>query len=139
MLIHRSVLGDGEKMGRISNIRLDLSQPEVYFVNYAVFFPPQFLDYINFKKSVAGPILSGSSVTRFDSGIFTLIAGNSVGTVNATIHVTVECKHYRFLNLFWAYSSRFLSSVLLNRLFCKKLERVIILGLNYDNYIIIYI
>ncbi|EJW85216.1 immunoglobulin I-set domain-containing protein [Wuchereria bancrofti] len=52
-----------------------------------------------------GPVLSGRSVTRFDSGLFTFIAGNSVGTVNVTVYVTVECKrYYRFLNLFWVYS-----------------------------------
>lgn len=49
---------------------------------------------IGFRKSITGPILSGHSVTRFDSGLFTLVAGNSVGTVNVTVHVTVECKHY---------------------------------------------
>ncbi|VDK65575.1 unnamed protein product [Onchocerca ochengi] len=41
-----------------------------------------------------GPILSGHSVTRFDSGLFTLVAGNSVGTVNVTVHVTVEYAAY---------------------------------------------
>ncbi|KAL3982160.1 Immunoglobulin domain family protein [Acanthocheilonema viteae] len=41
-----------------------------------------------------GSILSGRAVTRFDSGLFTLIAGNSVGTVNVTIHVTVEYAAY---------------------------------------------
>ncbi|CAG9541092.1 unnamed protein product [Cercopithifilaria johnstoni] len=41
-----------------------------------------------------GSILSGRSVTRFDSGLFTLVAGNSVGTVNVTVHVTVEYAAY---------------------------------------------
>ncbi|EFO27330.2 immunoglobulin I-set domain-containing protein [Loa loa] len=41
-----------------------------------------------------GPILSGRSVTRFDSGLFTLIAGNGVGTVNVTVHVIVEYAAY---------------------------------------------
>ncbi|VDO44713.1 unnamed protein product [Brugia timori] len=41
-----------------------------------------------------GPVLSGHSVTRFDSGLFTLIAGNSIGTVNVTVYVTVEYAAY---------------------------------------------
>uniref|UniRef100_A0A915Q552 Uncharacterized protein n=1 Tax=Setaria digitata TaxID=48799 RepID=A0A915Q552_9BILA len=44
--------------------------------------------------TASGSVLSGRSVTRFDSGVFTLIAGNSIGTVNVTVHVTVEYAAY---------------------------------------------
>ncbi|KAM3726287.1 Synaptogenesis protein [Dirofilaria immitis] len=53
-----------------------------------------YFDHVVGSITARGPILSGRSVTRFDSGLFMLIAGNSVGTVNVTVHVTVEYAAY---------------------------------------------
>ncbi|VDN01079.1 unnamed protein product [Thelazia callipaeda] len=56
-------------------------------------------DGSDFKHMVGSVIvnessLSGKSVSRLDSGIFTLVAENNVGTVNISIHITVRYAAY---------------------------------------------
>lgn len=55
-----------------------------------------------------GSTISGRSVGRSDSGLYSLMAINSIGMANISVRLTVECKIFSFI-----FSSFFQISLLL--------------------------